>query len=136
MPILPTDARDEWDDQLLADPRVTHLWDPERTVGQWLANDQNLDLGDTGEVVWDAFLLFGPEATWESAPSEPLAWGTPILGRFPELADTLVPLLKESVEKASTPEADRSALIDERNPLVLDDREETFRANDARFVIT
>ena len=112
MPILPSDARDEWDDQMLADPRVTHLWDAERTVGQWLANDQNINLGDTGEVVWDAFLLFGAEAAWESAPADLLAWGTPIVGRYPELAEALLPLLEESAKTtSSTPRAALATLI-------------------------
>ncbi len=134
LPILPTDARDQWDGQLLADPRVTHLWDQERTVGRWLADDQNLELGDTGDVVWDAFLLFGPEARWERAPSGLLAWGAPIAGHFPELADALAPLLEEPAEQApSTPRADRNAVIAERHRYVLDGRREVVRADHARF---
>ncbi len=127
MPMLPTDTRDEWDSQLLADPRVTHLWDPERTVGRWLADDQNADLGDTGEVVWDAYLLFGPEATWESALSEPLVWGAPIVGRVPELVDALAPLLEESAETAaSLPEPDRRSTRDDLRRFVFVTQEERF----------
>jgi len=134
--MLPTDARDEWDDQLLADPRVTHLWDQERTVGRWLADDQNLDLGDTGEVVWDAFLLFGPEATWEHAPSGLLAWGAPVVGRFPELEDALTPLLEEPAKKAnSTRQADVSAVMCEQRRHVFDGRRKVGRADHARFVV-
>lgn len=136
MPILPTDARDQWDGQVLADPRVTHLWDQERTVGRWLADDQNIDLGDTGEVIWDAFLLFGPEATWERAPSGLLAWGAPIVGRIPELADALAPHLEEPAERAkATPRADLGAVSDEHRRQVLNGRREIVHANHARFVV-
>jgi len=95
MPMLPSDARDKWDSQFLTDPRVTQLWDAERLVGRWVAQEESLQLGDTGAVVWDAFLLFGPEATWESAPAGLLAWGTPIVGRVPQLMDALEPLLTQ-----------------------------------------
>ena len=135
MPMLPTDARDEWDDQLLADPRVTHLWDADRIVGRWLADNPNLDLRDTGEIVWDAFLLFGPEAIWERAPSGLLAWGGPLVGRFSELADTLAPLLEAPPAKAVTPAAERSARSDEQSPWVFAGREEVSHADDTSHVV-
>lgn len=124
MPMYPADARDKWDEQLLADPRVTHWWDPERVMGQWLADDQNLDLGDTGAIVWDAFLLFGPEATWERAPSDLLVWGAPIVGRVPELMDALAPLLEEATTTVATPTP----------ALTLGERKDTVRVTHARFV--
>lgn len=100
MPMLPSDARVKWDSSILTDPRVTQLWDADRLVGRWVAEEESLHLGDTGAVVWDAFLLFGPEATWESAPTELLAWGTPIVGRVPELMDALKPLLTRETPAA------------------------------------
>ena len=135
LPILPTDARDEWDDQLLADARVTHLWDQDRAAGRWLADDQNIDLGYDGEILWDAFLLFGPEAHWESTPSELLAWGTPIVGRFPELADALAPLLENPTGAGSpTPEADLSGVFREGMRFVFTGQREGFRNGHARSV--
>ncbi|MBA3450181.1 MAG: hypothetical protein H0T18_03090 [Chloroflexia bacterium] len=131
--MLPTDDRDEWDSQLLADPRVTHLWDANRTLGRWLADEQNIDLGETGEIVWDAFLLFGPEATWERAPSQPLAWGAPIVGHMPELIDTLRPLLQKAAEQAATPSAARRVPIDEQRRWVVVPQEEHVYGNDSSF---
>jgi hypothetical protein len=123
--MLPTDSRDAWDSQFFTDPRVTQWWDADRIVGQWLANKQNIDLGDHGAVIWDAFLLFGTDAQWQSSPSDLLAWGTPIVGRFPELADTLTPLLEAPV---ATPRAAHHAAIDTPTHLVLIAERKDIRA--------
>ncbi len=93
-------------------------------MGQWLADDQNLDLGNTVAIVWDAFLLFGPEATWDSAPTDLLAWGAHIVCRVPELMDALVPLLEEATETAAPTTPAR----------IIGDRKEMVRVHYARFV--
>ncbi len=135
MPILPTDARDKWDAHLLDDPRVTQLWDADRTTGRWFADDPTLGLGDGGAVAWDAFLLFGPEARWDRGPAGLLASGTPIVGHFPELAAAVAPLLEEPTgTRLSTPASERSAGIDERVRSVLDGPREAVRADYARSV--
>ncbi len=96
MPILPTDERSQWDEELLNDPRVTHLWDEERAAGQWFADPNNLGLQYPGRVMWDAFLLFGPEARWDDAPSHLLASGWTVIGNTEQLETTLDTHLAEA----------------------------------------
>lgn len=123
MPILPTDARDAWDSELLTDSRVTQWWDAERIVGRWLAQEASLDLEGRGEIVWDAFFLFAAEATWDRAPTHLLAWGMPIVGRIPEPMDALGPLLASPPEAAMRPAA-----------LTFADQEEALHGHGTCFV--
>ncbi|MGH8932524.1 MAG: hypothetical protein ACRDZO_18345 [Egibacteraceae bacterium] len=81
LPMLPTDSRARWDDHVLNDPRVTHLWDEERVVGRWLADH---GLGDA-PVTWDAYLLFGPDGRWEDTPPDPAGAGAPVIGLIEDL---------------------------------------------------
>jgi hypothetical protein len=85
LPMLGGDARDEWDPAVLDDERVAHFWDEERVSGKWLGDHETGDLGSPGGVVWDAYLLFGPDARWEDEPSELVAAGAPIIGETDEL---------------------------------------------------
>ena len=89
MPILPTDERSQWDEELLNDPRVTHFWDEERAAGEWFANPDNLGIEYPGQVMWDAFLLFGRDAHWDAAPSNLLASGWTVIGNTEQLETTL-----------------------------------------------
>jgi DNA-binding transcriptional MerR regulator len=66
-----------WPPGILDDPRVLHLWDERRLVGDFYAADPDYGAGDS--TWWDTFLLYGPEATWEDAPSELLGMGATIL---------------------------------------------------------
>jgi hypothetical protein len=95
MPMLPTDSRSEWDASVLADPRVSEFWDEDLTLGSWLADSDHLDLGFGGPVVWDAYLLFGPEARWEERPTHLVGFGSPVIGRTSELRREVEPLLDE-----------------------------------------
>ena len=68
--MLPGDSRGEWEPGILTDPRVVEYWDPHRALGQ-LLGDRRDDLGIRflgGPVVWDASLLFGPDAQWNDLP--------------------------------------------------------------------
>jgi hypothetical protein len=60
MPALPTDSRSEWDPGVLDDKRVLNLWDGERLVGTWLADQSSIEIESFGPFVWDAFLLLRP----------------------------------------------------------------------------
>jgi hypothetical protein len=86
MPMLATDARSEWNEGLLDDPRVTHFWDEERVVGRWLAR---ADVGGQGYsgIVWDAYLLFGPEASWKSEPGPVVGSGAPVVAESARLEE-------------------------------------------------
>lgn len=95
LPMLATDAREEWDPSALADERVSHFWDEERVVGQSLADQSVGDLGSSG-IVWDAYFVFGPEAGWGSAPGPLLAAGAPVIDATADLEKALVPLLRKS----------------------------------------
>jgi hypothetical protein len=78
LPMLATDARSEWDSQLLADPRVTHFWDENRIVGLWFAKADLGGLGYAG-IVWDAFFLYGGEARWGRVPGPLVRAGAPVI---------------------------------------------------------
>jgi hypothetical protein len=93
LPMLAPDARSEWDSSVLPDERVTHFWDGERIAGIWLAQRDVGGLGYSG-VVWDAFFVFGPEASWGDEPGPLLASGAPVIDHSAELGDALLPLLE------------------------------------------
>jgi hypothetical protein len=93
LPMLATDSRDGWDPTLLDDPRVTHLWDGDRVTGTWFA-DSKLDLGYPGPVVWDAYLVFGPDARWGDPPSGFAGAGWTVIGRTDDLDAELERVLR------------------------------------------
>ena len=74
----------------MPDPRVLHFWDAERFAGRWFSKAV---LGEPG-YMWDAYLLYGPDATWDQAPGPLLNYDGTIVDTGPELRDKLTPLLK------------------------------------------
>ena len=44
--------------------------------------------------MWDTYLLYGPDATWNQAPGPLLSSGGTIIDTSADLRDTLTPLLK------------------------------------------
>ena len=60
-------SRDAWEAANLPDLRVTHFWDGEQAIGQWFA--KAVDNKRYGEVSWDVYYLYGPDAVWETVPS-------------------------------------------------------------------
>ncbi|MGH3103942.1 MAG: hypothetical protein ACRDN6_07600 [Gaiellaceae bacterium] len=92
LPMLATDARSEWDESVLADARVTHFWDEERIAGRWLADADLGGLGSSG-IVWDAFFVFGPAASWSLGPAPLEAAGATVIGHSDDLAAGLRPFL-------------------------------------------
>ena len=93
MPMLGDEERGDWDGGPLLERRVQHLWDGERVVGRALADAETGGLGSPGGIVWDAYVLFGPDARWGEAPPEPLAAGSTIIGETGELEDAAADLL-------------------------------------------
>ena len=72
LPMMPKDdfefAKAEADD--MGDHMMTHMWDPERELGNLYAN--TLNLGGTG---WDLYLLYSPGIRWEgNEPPQPTFW--------------------------------------------------------------
>ena len=87
--MLPTDSRSRWDDHVLSDPRVVHLWDQQRVTGRWLADHGLAD----GPIAWDVYLLFGPDGGWQDRPPQPIGSGAPVIGTIDDLEAEVAPLL-------------------------------------------
>jgi hypothetical protein len=90
VPVLATDERFEVAD-LMVDGRVRHYWDGERLVGDAIGP---LAGGSEGDVVWDVFFAFGPQARWAETPPEPLSFGAPVV----EATDRLEAALMQHLE--------------------------------------
>ena len=65
----------------MPDTRVMHFWDGERKIGEWFAEQVE---GYDG-IVWDAYYLYGPDATWETVPSPLVSSGSTIYGERKQL---------------------------------------------------
>ena len=89
LPVMPLDARFDVAD-LLVDRRTTHYWDNDQRVSQALADAY----GSPGQLVWDAFFVFGPDARWNDGPPRPLETGGPVVGHMPTLRSVLSPYLQ------------------------------------------
>jgi hypothetical protein len=73
-----TDARDEIDDSILRDPRVTQYWDQEGITGRYFAETDLGRLGYAG-FVYDVYYVFGGSAAWADQPAPLAASGSPVL---------------------------------------------------------
>jgi hypothetical protein len=91
LPMLWTDSRGMWDGNNLSDSRVLHYWDGERVIGRWFA--RNID-GYDG-ISWDAYYLYGPDATWKTRPSPLLGSGGTIYSERTMLMMKVSSLLKK-----------------------------------------
>lgn len=89
LPVMPLDARFDVAD-LLVDGRATHFWDNERLVSDALDDAY----GSPRQLVWDAFFVFSPEATWGDRPPTPLGRRSPVV----EYTATLKSLLRPYLE--------------------------------------
>jgi hypothetical protein len=83
-----TDARDEIDEAILADPRVTQYWDGEGITGTYFADSDLGGLGFSG-FVYDVYYLFGPDAAWTDEPAPLAASGGPVVSEGPKLLTAL-----------------------------------------------
>jgi hypothetical protein len=84
LPAMPLDARFDVAD-LLVDGRATHYWDNERRVSDALDEAY----GSPGQLVWDAFYVFGPGASWNERPPRPLESGSPVVEHMATLKSAL-----------------------------------------------
>ena len=89
--MYPGDKRSRWSPKHISDPRVMHYWDEKKIVGKWLVDQQIVDYAD--EILWDAYLLFGPEASWNETPRTLNTWGRPVYPNRKRLAASLKELL-------------------------------------------
>jgi hypothetical protein len=80
--MMPADSRSLIDTRVLNDRRVTNYYDPGKVVGKWFADHS--DAG--GGVIWDAYYLYGPEATWTEQPGPLRSSGGPVIESSGDLA--------------------------------------------------
>ena len=100
--MFPGDSRNYWPADLLTDRRVVHLWDEERSVGQLYFQllPQIWEKRAVGTVppqdltLWDAYLLYGPDARWLDKPPDVISWGSTILLTLDRLNRDLKEALK------------------------------------------
>jgi hypothetical protein len=88
--MLSGDSRSRWDECVMSDPRATHLWDEKRLASRALAGE----VEGASPPVWDAYLLYGPEATWGDAVPRPMSSGYTVYGAREELKKNILPLLE------------------------------------------
>ena len=85
--MMPADSRSKWSADLLTDGRVIHRWDEGTLVGRWFAPrtagiQPQLAPGSAwtdGDILWDAYLLYGADARWDDAPAGLIHWGRTIV---------------------------------------------------------
>lgn len=101
--MFPTDSRESWPRDLLTDLRVLHFWDEGRVVGRWYGEHPDYGTFQEDGILWDAWLLYGPEAGWSDKPSHLVGWGYTIAGKRDELRRSLHPLVSSSGPGALRP---------------------------------
>jgi hypothetical protein len=95
--MMANDSRAKWRETLLSDRRVTHFWDEPKIVGTWFAPRTAAMAGrlspdgkwGDGDVLWDAYLLYGTDARWDAEPTGLLSWGRTIMASKATLESTI-----------------------------------------------
>ncbi len=74
MPVLGSDNAEAGKkaEPLLPDPRVTHYWDPDNSLGKLYGRQVTLPRGR--QLAWDIYFVYAPGVRWEDEPPEPTAW--------------------------------------------------------------
>jgi hypothetical protein len=90
--MLPTDRRAEWDDHLLNDSRVIHLWDEDKVSGGFFGAEYE---HRPNWIQWDAHYLFGRGARWSDASDKLLGSGRTVVGRSDDLEREISPFLAQ-----------------------------------------
>jgi hypothetical protein len=103
--MYPGDARSKWPPDLLTDARVIHRWDEHKAMGLWyapLTGSMRRELApgsswSNGAVLWDAYLLYAPDATWSDTPTTGLIhWGRTIVAGRQTLKNDFARLFAET----------------------------------------
>ena len=87
--MLSGDNRQGWDGARLLDPRVTHLWDEHKAVGNWFSANVTHERGTT----WDFYALYGPDS---ADLGKPVSMGGTIIGQTGQLRSGIEDLLSAS----------------------------------------
>ena len=72
---FPDDSKIRWPKDLLLDPRVVHLWDNEKVLGNLYQEQFGLKQNETPGVLWDVYVLYDAAAMWKDIPPKPTSWG-------------------------------------------------------------
>ncbi len=88
---LPGDSRSRWDESLITDSRVIHLWDEDEAAGRWFSEYEGFYV----PIAWDIYFLYGPDVHWEDEPSSLISSGHTIVSKRNQLQEDLLPLLQE-----------------------------------------
>ena len=100
--MYPGDAEERWPHEILVDGRVIQTWDEPKAAGRWFMThlaDLKPSRGGDGrfpqqvDALWDSYLLFGPEAEWDTLPAPLLSSGSTVIGERDRLAASIGPLL-------------------------------------------
>jgi len=101
--MYPGDEESRWPREIFVDRRVTQTWDEPKAAGRWFMShlaDLRPSRGGDGQfpqrvdALWDSYLLFDRDATWNSTPSGVLSWGFPVMRTRQQLAEDLAFTLK------------------------------------------
>jgi hypothetical protein len=57
----------------IPDGRALQFWDPDRVVSHSMGER------DSKSIAWDQIMIYGPGATWNGRPPEPLYQGRPVV---------------------------------------------------------
>ncbi len=93
--VLLGDDRSEWNPELMPDPRVTHYWDSERAVADWIPKQKEYESITFGPFAWDQYFLYGPEAAWTDVPGPVVSSGRTVLGKRKRMEEALLSLIPQ-----------------------------------------
>ena len=94
VPVIKTDNREAAvrATSVLDDPRVTQFYDPRLRTSRWFKSnvvDKIKRLGSKrvfgSGITWDAFFLYGANATWNQRPKSHLTAGATVVAEFDRL---------------------------------------------------
>ena len=89
--MLQGDDRSRWPSDALTDSRVREYWDEDQILGRWFA--ENLPGHCCGPIMWDTYLLFGPEAHWLAIPEPLIDSGGTIIAKRDSLRAEVLKLI-------------------------------------------
>ena len=96
--MYPGDQESRWPRGIFTDSRVVQTWDEPKAAGRWFMShlsDLRPSRGGAGVfpqpdgALWDTYLLFDRDATWNATPTAISSWGSPVLRTRQKLADDL-----------------------------------------------
>ena len=88
--MLPADAREGWEADLMTDPRVTQLWDEEKVAGRFFAEQEGFIFGS---IAYDVYYLYGPESSWDQKPASLVSTGYTVMAKRNQLKEDISKLL-------------------------------------------